>query len=143
MVLVILLQAAGHLAGQTQTTITTMDFVKIKKNMRDEAIFYYTHNWKVYRDIALENKFIKSYRLLTTSADTTANFDLILITEYTDSLQFRLSEERFQQIIKATRPEGPGLLNEVKPADFRQNVFYKETETLFSSEKMKGKRKNR
>lgn len=134
----------GILLGQTQTTVTAIDFVKIKNNNRQEAIFFYKNNWKVYRDIALEKGYIKSYKLLTTTADTTANFDLILITEYGDSLQFKLSEERFQQIIKATRPDGPKLLNELKPNDFRKNLFFKETETLFGADnsKYKGKKKS-
>lgn len=129
--------------GQSETTITTIDFVKIKNNKRLEALFYYENNWKLYRDIALKNDYIRSYKLLTTSADTTANFDLILITEYADSSQFKSNEERFQQIIKSTRPEGPKLLNELKPNDFRQNVFFKKAETLFSVDKTKTKRKTK
>lgn len=80
----------------------------------------------------MEKIFIKSYKLLTTSADTIANFDLILITDYADSSQFKLNEERFQQIIKETRPDGLRLLNQLKPNDFRQNVFFKKTETLLT-----------
>ena len=91
----------------------------------------------------MKNDYIKSYKLLTTSADSTANFDLILITEYADSSQFKLNEERFQQIIKATRPDGPKLLNELKPNDFRQNLFFKKSETLFSADKTKTKRKTK
>jgi hypothetical protein len=121
--------------GQTESTITIIDFVKIKNNKRKEALYFYENNWKVYRDIALKNNYIKSYKLLTTSADSTANFDLILITEFSDSLQFNLNEERFQQIIKAARPNGPKMLNELKPNDFRQNIFFKKTETLLSGYK--------
>lgn len=143
--LVALLFFANISFGQSETTITTIDFVKIKNDKRQETLFYYENNWKVYRDIALEKGYIKFYKLLTTSADTSANFDLILITEYADSSQFKLSEERFQQIIKETRPNGSKLLNELKPNDFRQNVFFKKTETLFSADKTKtkGKRKPR
>ncbi len=134
----------AHIAfAQSETTITIIDFVKIKNNKRQETLFFYENNWKVYRDIALQSGYIKSYKLLTTSADSTANFDLILITEYTDSVQFRLSEERYQKIMKATRPDGPKLLNALKPADFRQNVFFKQTETLLSAEGTKQKRKNK
>lgn len=140
LLLVALLLFANISFGQSETTITTIDFVKIKNNKRQEALFFYENNWKVYRDVALKNGYITSYKLLTTSADTTANFDLILITEYADSSQFKLNEERFQQIIKATRPDGPKLLNELKPNDFRQNLFFKQTETLFSAGKMKTKR---
>jgi hypothetical protein len=129
--------------GQSETTITTIDFVKIKNNKRQEVLYFYENNWKVYRDIALKNDYIKSYKLLTTSADTTANFDLILLTEYADSTQFKLSEDRFQQIIKETRPDGPKLLNELKPNEFRQNLFFKQTETMFSADKAKTKRKTK
>ena len=138
-----LLLLASISFGQNNTTITVIDFVKIKNNKRQEAIFYYENNWRVYRQIALEKGYIKSYRLLTTSADTTANFDLILVTEYSDSLQYKLREERFQPIIKATRPDGPILLNELNPADFRENLFFKEAGTLFSPGKAKRKRNRR
>ena len=121
--------------GYSQRPISNIDFVKIKNNKRQEAIYFYENNWKVYRDIALGTGFIKSYKLLLAPADTITNFDLILITEYTDSLQLKLSEERFQKIIKETRPNGPQLLNEIKPSDFRQNIFSKQAETLLTSDK--------
>ena len=127
--------------GQSPATITTIDFVKIKDKKQQEALFYYENNWKVYRDIALAKGYIDAYQILSTSADTTANFDLMLITEYADSMQFKLSESRFQEIIQATRPDGPKLLNEFKPNDFRQNVFFKQAETLVSANKSKFKRK--
>jgi hypothetical protein len=125
--------------GQSETTITTIDFVKIKNSKRQEALYFYENNWKVYRDVALKKDYIKSYKIMTALPDTTADFDFMLITEYTDSLQFRLNEQRFQQIIKATRPDGPRLLNGLKPNDFRQNLFFKKAETLFSAEKTKTK----
>lgn len=124
---------AATAVAQTKNTITVIDFVKIKNNKRAETFFFYENNWKAYRDIALKKNYIKSYRLLSSPADSVSNFDLLLITEYTDSVQYRLSEERFEQIIKATRPNGPKLLNDLKPNDFRQNVFFKETKTIFSS----------
>lgn len=126
-----------------QSTITTIDFVKIKHNNRAEALYFYENNWKVFRDIALKNDYIKSYKLLTTVADSAANFDLILITEYADSVQYKLNEERFQQIIKATRPDGSKLLNELKPNDFRHIVFFKKAETLFDADNTNGKRKKK
>jgi hypothetical protein len=143
LLLVALLLFGNISFGQSETAITTIDFVKIRNNKRQEALYFYENNWKVYRDMALKMDYITSYKLLTTSADTTANFDLILITEYADSLEFKLSEERFQQIIKATRADGPKLLNELKPNDFRQNLFFKKTETLFNADKSKTKQKTK
>jgi hypothetical protein len=121
--------------GQNKKSILTMDFVQITNDKRAEAIFFYEKNWKVYRDIALERGFIKSYSLLTTVRDSTTNFDFILITEYTDSLLFKSSEENFQKIIKEINPDGPKLMNELKPTDFRKIVFFKKAEAMFSGDK--------
>lgn len=134
----------GHpCLAQSETTVTIIDFVKVKQGKRQEVLFFYEHNWKVYRDIALQKGYIKAYKLLPTTADTAADFDLILLTEYTDSLEYALSEQRFQDIMKSTRPNGPMLLNDLKPADFRQNQFFKQTETLFSASKPTTKRMKR
>ena len=65
------------------------------------------------------------------------------MTEYSDSIQYKISEERFQEIIKATRPNGPSLLNELKPNEFRQNVFTNEAQTIFTSEKKQRKMKTK
>lgn len=71
--------------------------------------------------------------MLLTQADSVGNFDIMLFTGYADSSQLKLSEERFREIIKSINPNGPKLLNELKPAEFRQNIFFKKTETLFDS----------
>jgi hypothetical protein len=123
-------------AGQTPSPISVIDFVKIKDEKIKEALYFYENNWRVYRAIALTKEYIKSYQLLTTAADSNANFDIILITEYSDSTQLKLSEKRFQEIIKDLRPTGPKLLNNVKPNDFRVNLFYKTAQEVFSSEKI-------
>jgi len=121
-------------SSHAQKVISTIDFVKIKNDLRSEALFYYENNWKLFRDIALEKNYIKSYKLLITRPDTTANnFDLILITEYSDSTQFKLNEQRFQEIIKTSRPDGLKLLNDLKPNDFRQLLFFKQAETIFNA----------
>jgi len=118
-------------------TVLVMDFVKVKNNRQAETMFFYENNWKLYRDIALQKGFITSYRLEKTTADSAAAFDLILITEYRDSSMYRKSEENFRDILATARPNGPLLLNELKPADFRQNVFVKVTETVYSNTKKK------
>lgn len=120
--------------GQINKSISIIDFVKINNDKISEARYYYENNWKVYRDIAIDKGYIKSYRLLTTTKDSSSNFDLIIITEYTDSIQFKASEANFQKIIKEVRPNGPKLLNDLKPNDFRKSLFLKQAETLFSSD---------
>lgn len=119
-------------AQQTEK-ITTLDFVKIKDGHREEALYYYENNWKAFREIALERGYIAGYEILLTAADSIADFDIILITEYADSLQLQQIEERFQQVTKETRPGGIKLLNDLKPGDFRQNMYSKEARPLFSA----------
>jgi hypothetical protein len=114
-----------------------MDFVKIKDGKKAEAMYFYENNWKLYREEALKRKIIHSYRLVEAVPDSVGNFDLILVTVYNDSVQYPKSEENFRPILAALRPNGPALLNNLKPADFRENVFFKITRTLFISTKRK------
>ena len=97
-------------------------------------MYYYENNWKIYREEALKQNYIVSYKILKVPADSIANFDLMLITEYADSSQHALAEPRFQEIIKGIRPNGPIVLNDCKPNDFRQIVFTREAQALFSSD---------
>jgi hypothetical protein len=131
----LLLTNVSVVAFAQTRSITIIDFVKITEGKQKEALFFYENNWKVYRDIALQKEFIKSYKLFLTKADSTTTFDLILTTEYADSTQLKLSESRFQAIIREIRPNGPMLLNDLKPKDFRQNLFFTQAETIYSSEK--------
>ncbi len=114
-------------------TVTVMDFVQVKEDRRAEAIYFYENNWKLYRDIAVKKGYILSYRLELATADSAAAFDLVLITEYKDSLQYINSESNFRGILNSARPNGPLLLNHLQPADFRNNLFVKVTKNLFRS----------
>lgn len=127
-----LLFFTGISMGQSPGAITTIDFVKIKNNHLSETIFYYENNWKIHRELALGKGYIKSYWLLKAIPDTAADFDLILLTEYADSAQYKIREENFQKIIKTTRPDGPVMLNALKPNEFRQNLFSREAHTIFA-----------
>lgn len=124
-------------AAQSNSTVTVMDFVKIKDGKTTEALFFYENNWKIYRDLAVKKKIIQSYELVKAQPDSLNNFDLILITVYKDSVQFTKSEENFRSILTALRPNGPVLLNSLKPADFRQNVFVKIVQPVYTSSKKK------
>jgi hypothetical protein len=126
----VFLLSACFVNGQARP-VCVMDFVKVINNNRAETIHYYENNWKRYREIALQKKIITGYSFLSVLADSAANFDLVLITEYADSSQYNLAEERFTEIIKTVNPDGPVLLNEKKPADFRQILFNKKAARLF------------
>lgn len=113
-------------------TVTVMDFVKVKDGHITEALFFYEHNWKLYRDTAVKRGYIQSYRMEQVLIDTAA-FEIVLITEYKDSLQYSNSESNFREIITALRPGGPLLLNTLQPAEFRKNLYVKITRNIFRS----------
>lgn len=119
---IILLLFTLSTTAQESKPVSVVDFVKIKNNKTQEAIYFYMNNWKVYREIALQKKYIISYQLLLNKPGGAAGYDIMLITTYKDSIQYKNSEANFAEIIKANRPAGPKLLNEVKPPDFRQNT---------------------
>lgn len=119
--------------SQTGETIALMDFVKIKDGKRDEALFFYNNNWKLYREAALKKGIIHSYELIEAKSETNSSFDLILITRYKDESQYKNSEKNFEPILKEIRPNGALLKNELKPEDFRQNVFLSIGKPVFAS----------
>ena len=112
-------------------TVSVMDFVKIKDGRRDEALFFYENNWKVYREAALKKGVIESFELVEGVPDPAAPFDIVLVTRYASDEQLANSEKNFEPILKEIRPGGPLLKNEIKPEAFRQNVFVRIARTLF------------
>jgi hypothetical protein len=123
-VLVALLFYSAAAFGQHHS-IYVIDFVKIKNNNKEQALYFYNNNWKVYRETALKKGYIKSYKLLSAKSDPAADFDLMLLTEYADSAQYKNAENNFNQIIKETRPTGPMLMDKLLPGDFRVNLYTK------------------
>lgn len=111
------------LSPATAKIYSVLDFVKIKDGKRDEAMYFYENNWKVYREDALNRGVIHSYELIEASSKDRADFDLILVTRYAGKEKLDNSEKNFEPILKQLRPNGPILKNSLQPADFRQNVF--------------------
>ena len=110
-----------------------MDFVRIKDGKRDEAIYYYENNWKLYRQAALKKGVIKSYELIEVKPVENALFDLILVTRYHSEQQRNDSEKNFEPVMKELRPAGPLLKNDLKPEDFRQSIFLREGSPVAAS----------
>lgn len=101
----------------------TVDYVKIKDGRREEAMFFYENNWKLYREEALKSGVIHSYQMLESVPPTTAPFDIVLITWYKNEEQHKNSEKNFEPILKKLRPYGPTLKNGLGIDDFRQSLF--------------------
>lgn len=115
--------------NNTEKQITIIDYVKVLNNKRDEAIYYYENNWKVFRQIAVKSGFIKSFELLQTKPDDNKEYDIILKTVFNNSSDYELSEKRFQQIIKETVSNSPNYLNKISPNEFRKIVNTEKIET--------------
>lgn len=122
-----------QISTQPAGTIALMDFVKIKNGKRDEAMFFYDNNWKLYREAALKKGIIHSFEMIEAKSETNQTFDLILITRYKNEDQYKNSEKNFESILKEIRPNGALLKNELKPEDFRQNVFLSVGKPVFAS----------
>jgi len=133
LLLFICTSAISLVNAQSASNIWSIDFVKCQGNHREEMVYYYQNNWKVFRDSMLERGLISAYAVLETKADSLGRFDLILMTGYPDSLTWKKSEDNFRPIIKAIRPESNLLLNGVKAAEFRALQFFKTAHTLFAS----------
>jgi hypothetical protein len=113
--------------AQQDERISTVDFVQIVDGNRAEAMFYYEHNWKVLRKMALEKQYIASYEIMETPYSEEAPFHLMLITTYSNQAQYELREAHFQELIKAKGKLE--LLNDKKPPAFRKNLYHKENVT--------------
>lgn len=126
LLLLISLQCAGQ-------TVSVWETVEVKAGYKAEALYFYEHNWKLYRDIALKKGVITAYRLDQSLPDSTQQLTFFLITEYRDSLSYKQSEDNFRDILKAARPDGPLLMNQVQPALFRKSLSVHVTSNLFRS----------
>lgn len=122
------------LFGQTKR-IVLLDVVEVQNGNVDEALFYYGNNWLPYRKAMLAKGFLQSYKMMKVLPDSSQKFQLILETVYSDSMQFALSEPRWEQIFKEVNPGGTKLLNHKKAADFRTVILSRKSEIL-SEEKI-------
>jgi ketosteroid isomerase-like protein len=112
--------------------IWIMDFFKIKPGRRAEALFFFEQNWMIFREEALRLRHISDYRLLEMSGESEAPFNLILMTEYPDSASFHASEANFAPILRALRPDGPVMMNDLKREDIFESRFSGEGTAIFA-----------
>jgi hypothetical protein len=98
--------------------------VQVLNENKAEAVYYYQHNWKVLRNMALENDYIHSFQILETPFTEEQPFELMLITTYSNKKQYDLREDHFRTLIQEIGELK--LLNEKKPAEFRKTLFSKE-----------------
>ncbi len=129
--LVICLFICGFVKSQKQP-FATIDIVQGSAKMEKELLYFYRHNWKVFRETALSNGFISSYDMILTPTDSLGFFKLLLITEYPDSLSLVKSEVNFRPILEKLRTHGPKYLNDVQRKDFLEYLNGYEGKILYS-----------
>ncbi|MBC8755738.1 hypothetical protein H2O64_13765 [Kordia sp. YSTF-M3] len=124
LVIVLFLISIQFSFSQKSERISTVDFIQIVDNNREETLFYYEYNWKALRAIALKKNYIASFEIMETPYSAEAPFHLMLITTYANKVQYEQREKHFQELIKA---KGKLLLlNDKIPSEFRINLFHKE-----------------
>ncbi len=112
----------GH--TQQDDRLSTIDFVEILNDNKAEALFYYQNNWKMLREEAMKKGYIHSFQLMEMEATPEASYHLILITTYSNKLQYDEREAHFDEII--TAGNGLKLLNDKAPGDFRKVLYGKD-----------------
>lgn len=110
--------------GQDNGPLSTIDFVQIVDDNKEEAIFYYNNNWKKLREMAIKNEYILSYQFLEVEATEEAPFDIMLVTTYLNKEQYDKREENFTELI--TERGALKLLNDKQPGEFRKILFNKD-----------------
>ncbi|MDJ0758889.1 MAG: hypothetical protein QNJ19_05780 [Woeseiaceae bacterium] len=99
--------------------IFTIDFVKVVDGNDEEAIYYYENNWKRHRIEAASRSYISSYKLLVKQSDD-GQTDILLITGYASEADYEQREANFQEVMRETGKDGPRLMNDKKPGEFRK-----------------------
>ena len=115
----IVLAALVLLPLSSLAEIVTIDFVRILNGNEEEAVYYYEQNWEQYRVKAMERGFISSYQLLLKTSDD-GNTDILLMTGYASESQYAQREENFAIVMQNPERDGPHLLNEKLPGEFRE-----------------------
>lgn len=106
-----------------QTTVMLVDIMRINREHKAEATYYFENNWKLFREEAIKRGVITGYQFYETDDD--GQLEFVLITEFKDEEQFGNVEANFEPILKQLRPNGPVMLNDVKPAAFRETISTK------------------
>lgn len=124
LIFLVLLCIGSICNGQKNDRISTIDFVQILNDNKEEAEFYYQNNWKVLRDMAIKKGYIHSYQLLEVPISEEEPFQLMLITTYSNKAQYDKMEEHFMELIE--EKGDLKLMNEKEPGEFRNILFSKE-----------------
>lgn len=125
LLLLVLLTSPILSHAQSDSQISSIDFVVVVNNHHAEALYYYQNNWKALRSNALKKGYIAKYQLLEIEPSDVTPYNFILITTYANQKQYNARENNFESLIQASG--GLKLLNTLQPKDFRQVVHGQDT----------------
>lgn len=137
-ILLIMILAPGCMRQDASLPyMSSVDIIECREQYAAEVMYFYTRNWKAFREKALDAGVISGYRFLRTATDSNGIFQLILITEYPDSLTFSQREQNFAPIMRAISPNGPQMLNDVPRQEILQYLNGYDARTLHSASRSK------
>ncbi len=90
--------------AQQPKSVWAVDFVRTKPGQAAKYLASVRDNWAAARYYAQRAGYITSYRAYTTQADSSADFDVVLMTEYADSAVYRQAEANFDKIFQQYFP---------------------------------------
>ena len=64
LIFIVFLTVCSFSHGQHDDKLSTIDFVQIINNNREEATYYFQNNWMVLRKMAIKKGYIHSYQIL-------------------------------------------------------------------------------
>ena len=82
-------------------SVWAMDLVETLPGQQDNYIASIETNWANARRIAQERGSVRSYRAFVAPQDTARGWDVLLMTEYTDSTEWGNREAIFQAIFQS------------------------------------------
>lgn len=91
----------ADLPTDTTESVWAVDLITLLPGGREEYTGNIKNNWAQARDIALRDGNIVSFQAMITEPDSTREWDIILMTEYTDSVHWGNREAIFSQIFES------------------------------------------
>ncbi len=85
-------------AKPLDNTVWTVDLVSTMPGQQAEYVLSIEANWSSARGIAVKRGAVMSYRALVTSPDSGRGWDILLMTQYTDSTAWANREGIFEEI---------------------------------------------
>lgn len=94
---------SSHVPVAESESVWSVDLVRLLPDGGDEYVGNIRDNWAQARDIALEDGDVISFRALIAEPDSVREWDIILMTEYRDSLSWANRETVFSEIFESAR----------------------------------------